>query len=170
VINILKLAYTYKDKLQAKYSEVVFQDKYKFYSCSVDWDYAIKISEDSWNNIQFVSVDEENNIRGYLSAHVSRNSDKVTGLGIINFYDTNIVFSKDLYQFLKDLFEKFNFRKIEFSVVIGNPIEKMYDKYIKKYGGRIVGISKDDTKLQDGKYYDLKYYEIFREDYLKSKS
>ena len=51
---------------------------------------------------------------------------------------------------------------------MGNPIEKMYDKYINKYGGRIIGINKQSTKLQDENYYDVKYYEIFREDYLKS--
>jgi len=167
---LLKLAHTYKDKLQAKYSEVVFQEKYKFYNCSSYWDYEVKIADDSWNNIQFVSVDEKDNIRGYLVAHISRASDKVSGLGIINFYDTNIIFSKDLYQFLKDLFEKFNLRKVEFTVVVGNPIEKMYDKYIEKYGGRIIGVSKEDSKLQDGKYYDLKYYEIFKDEYFKHKS
>jgi len=52
---------------------------------------------------------------------------------------------------------------------MGNPIEKMYDKYINKYGGRIIGINKQSTKLQDGNYYDVKYYEIFRDDYLRLK-
>ena len=65
------------------------------------------------------------------------------------------------------LFEKFNFYKIEFGVVVGNPIEKMYDKYIQKYGGQIVGIFKSTTKLQDGEFADMKYYEIFRDEYLK---
>jgi len=99
-----------------------------------------------------------------------RSSDKVSSLGIINFYDKNLTFSRDLYKFLKDLFEKYNFRKIEFNVVIGNPIEKMYDKYIDKYGGSIVGIRKESTRLQDGKYYDVKIYEIFRENYLGLKN
>ena len=39
---------------------------------------------------------------------------------------------------------------------------------IKKYGGRIVGIKKKDVQLIDGKYYDLKLYEIFADDYFKS--
>jgi hypothetical protein len=117
-----------------------------------------------------VSIDKNDNVLGLFRAEINRVTDKISSLVIVSFCDKcNITFSKDLYQFLQDLFEKYNFRKIEFSVVIGNPIEKMYDKYIKKYGGRIVGIKKQSSKLQDGKYYDVKLYEIFRDKYLKSK-
>lgn len=46
----------------------------------------------------------------------------------------------DLGQALQDIFEKFKFRKLTFCVVVGNPIEKSYDKMINKYNGRIIGI------------------------------
>ena len=59
--------------------------------------------------------------------------------------------------------------KLNFSVVVGNPIEKSYDKLIKRYGGRIVGTREKETTLVDGNLYDVKMYELFREDYLKSK-
>lgn len=169
MIKILKLAITYKDKLNKVFQNVVFQDKYKFYNFENYWQYNMKLSEDSWNDIEFVSVDDKDNIRGFLRAGISRTSDKVSSLGIMNFYDTNVTFSRDLYKFLTDLFDKFSFRKIEFTVVVDNPVEKMYDKYIEKYGGSIVGIKKEGTKLLDGNYYDVKIYEIFREDYLKCK-
>jgi len=168
VVHILKLAYSYKDKLQQQFQNIIFQEKYKFYNYDNYWYYNVKLSEDSWNDIELVSINNQDNVIGFFRAGISRTSDKVSSLTIINFYDKNIVFSRDLYQFLKDLFEKYNFRKIEFNVAMGNPIEKMYDKYINKYGGKIVGINKQSTKLQDGNYYDVKYYEIFREDYLKS--
>lgn len=167
---MLKLAYTYKDKLNIEFQKIVYKDKYKFYNSDNYWNYNLKPSEDSWNDIELVSVDEQDNVIGYFRAGISRTSDKISSLGIINFYNTNMVFSKDLYQFLIDLFEKYNFRKIEFTVVIGNPIEKMYDKYTKKYGGSIIGVKRASTKLHDGKYYDVKYYEIFREDYLRCKN
>jgi hypothetical protein len=169
VIHILKLAYQYKDKLQVAYSNIIFQDKYKFYNFNNYWNYQLKLSESSWDDIEMTSVDQNDNVRGYLRAGISRTSDKISCLGIMNFYDTNVTFSRDLYQFLKDLFEKYNFRKFEFNVVVGNPIEKMYDKYIKKYGGSIVGIKRESTKLQDDKLYDIKLYEIFKENYMKMK-
>lgn len=70
----------------------------------------------------------------------------------------------------KDIFEKFHFRKLSFSVVVGNPIEPQYDKLIKKYGGRIVGIQEAQTKLIDNKYYDVKLYEILEDQYYNAKA
>ena len=72
-------------------------------------------------------------------------------------------------QALKDIFEKFHFRKLIFSVVIGNPIEKTYDRMIQKYGGRIVGIQRQQVKLIDGQFYDVKMYEILSDDYFGRK-
>jgi hypothetical protein len=163
VIYILKLAYTYRDKLQPLYQQIIFQEKYKFYNFADYWDYELDLIKSSWEELAFVSVDNDDNIIGFLRAGLQRNVDKVSSLGILNFGKPNITFSKDLYQFLTDLFEKYNFRKIEFNMIVGNPIEKMYDKYINKYGGNIIGIKKKSTKLQDGQYYDVKQYEIFKE-------
>lgn len=102
-----------------------------------------------------------------MRADIDRNIDSVSSLHLINFYDTNITFSRDMYKFLIQLFKEFKFRKINFCVVIGNPIEKMYDKYINKYGGRIIGIKKEQVKLHDGEICDLKLYEIFKRDFEK---
>jgi len=166
---MLKLANLYVEKIQIKYQKIViFNNKYKYYNYFPYWDYNINIAKDSWNCIEMVSVDNNDHIIGLLKAEINRGSDKVSSLGIINFLEINYIFSKDLRQFIHDLFIKFNFRKIEFSVIVGNPIEKTYDKYINKYGGNIVGITHKSIKLQDNKYYDIKYYEIFREEYIKN--
>ena len=42
------------------------------------------------------------------------------------------------------------------------------DKMINKYGGRIVGIYRQEAKLIDGEYYDLKMYEILASEYFKT--
>ena len=73
-------------------------------------------------------------------------------------------------QVIKDIFEKFNFNKMNFGVVIGNPVEKSYDRLVERYGGRIVGIKERETKLFDNQYYDVKEYEILKENYLRSKN
>ena len=90
-------------------------------------------------------------------------------VGIINFSEYKTIFGLDVGQALIDLFVKFKFNKLKFSVIVGNPIAKSYDKMIQKYGGRIVGIYEKETRLIDGEYYDEKIYEILRENYLKSK-
>lgn len=162
---MLKSALPYKDKLQQRYNEIIYQDKYKFWCCDVYWEHEFKLSPDSWTSIEMVSVDSRGNVGGFFRAVISRSADKVSGLGVANFHEANPIFAKDLKAFFLDILFKFNFRKIEWTVVIGNPAEKIYDRFINKYGGRITGINRETVRLQDGKYYDMKSYELFRSEF-----
>jgi hypothetical protein len=163
---MLQPAYLYKDILYKYKSKIAFDERYKFYEYDTYVDYDIITDRNSWECIQLVSVDNNDNIIGYFKADINRHVYYVCGLAIINFTPkTNLIFAKDLKQFFLDLFNKYNFNKITFRVVIGNPIEKMYDKLVSNYGGRIVGIYKNNTKLWDGKIYDVKLYEIMKEDF-----
>ena len=166
---MIKAAYLYRDEINKKMAEIAFNPKYMFYNFGTCWYFDYKISDNSWEKMQFVSLDSRNCVLGYLCANVDRDSDKISNLGIINFQNTNLTFSHDLRDFLTSLFDKFNYRKIEFNVIIGNPIEQSYDRVIAKYGGRIVGIRKESVKLMDNQYHDEKMYEIFRSEYKKAK-
>lgn len=167
---MLKIAYPYKDFIQMAWQAVVHTDKYKYYNATNHWDYEIQLSNSSWDNISMVSVNKYDNILGFLRADIDRCSDKVSNIGVINFGDISYTFSKDLYIFLDSLFSKYSFRKIEWTVLIGNPAEKMYDKLVKKYGGRIVGTREKSAMLENGEYCDVKIYEIFKEKYFENKN
>lgn len=80
----------------------------------------------------------------------------------------DIMFSVDIKDFIFRLFNYYNYNKLRFSIIVGSPHEKMYDRFSRKYGGRIVGTLKQDFKLQDGTVCDRKLYEVLREDFLKS--
>jgi hypothetical protein len=156
--------------LNQAYQTVVFKDKYKYYNFNSSWSYEIKLDDSSWDRIQMVSVDNKDNIRGYLSASIARMANKIDSIGAINFYDVNVTFAKDFYQFLTQLFEVHNFNKIEWTVVIGNPAEKLYDKIVNKFGGSVVGIRHESTRLYDGTICDVKDYEILKRDYERHKN
>ena len=147
----------------------MFKDKYKYYNNNNYWNYEIELKKDSWNQVEMVSVDKNDKVIGYLCAYFERSSNKVSGIAAINFEDVSITFSKDFYKFLINLFEVHNANKIEWTVVVGNPAEKLYDKLINRFGGMIVGINHDTTILGDGKLYDMKEYEMFKRDYERSK-
>jgi hypothetical protein len=169
---MLKLAYDYKDQLNKKFHETAFVAKYKFYGFDSCEEYEKDIKSNSWDSLQFVSFDN-GFIIGYMSAAIDRPTYSISSLRLINFTDgnslflekDNIIFSLDMKQFFVDLFSKFNFNKINWRVAIGNPAEQIYDKLIQKHGGRVVGVFKDDVKLWDGKLYDVKHYEIMREEF-----
>ena len=168
MIFLLDLAIKYEEELQKKRLNTWFNEKYKYYYGSI-WFDKLEIDSDTWNKHQFVSIDNTGEVIGFIQYHVNREDNSCSNLCICNFIDSGkIIFAMDLVQALQDIFEKYKFRKLKFSVCIGNPLEKSYDTMIEKYNGRIVGTYLKDAKLFDGEYCDRKVYEIFREDYLKS--
>ena len=166
---MIKPAQLYSSELKKLFYEIAYDERFKFLEgCSYSDEY--KPSESSWGSHEFVSIINDIVI-GYMRYSISRDNYNVKSLQVVNFtFKPNIIFARDLYEVMHNIFEKYNFNKISFQCVIGNPIEKTYDKLIKKYNGNIVGIHKKHMRLMDGKLYDCKIYEILREDYFKSNS
>ncbi|MDR1572797.1 MAG: hypothetical protein LBS24_00605 [Clostridiales Family XIII bacterium] len=162
---MLKLAFPYQEKLNQAWRSVIFEDKYQFYNGGAWWDYEIKLDDKSWDSIQMVSVGKNDEVLGYFSARANRSSNKISSVGTINFGDVNVTFSRDFHRFLSELFTKHRFRKIEWYVIVGNPAERLYDKIVAKYGGRVIGVSHETTVTPDGITRDEKDYEIFKRDY-----
>lgn len=164
---MLDIAINHIDELKKAVASTWFQEKYKNYNYDTYYR-KLNVENETWNTHQFVSLDNNGNVIGYIDYSVNRQTYNCSNLAIINFSNNKIIFGMDVGQVLTDMFEKFKFNKVSFSVVVGNPIEKSYDKMVNRYGGRIVGICEKETKLIDGEYYDVKLYEITRDNYLKS--
>jgi RimJ/RimL family protein N-acetyltransferase len=164
---MLVSAYDYQDQLNKALAATWYEEKYMFYHDS--WRERVEIDKGDWNKRQFVSIDKSGKLLGFISYSIDRANDSINNLAIINLSDDKMIFGKDVHKAFADIFEKYNFRKIKFTVIIGNPIEKQYDKIISTNGGRVVGTLKQHVKLMDNRYYDEKIYEIFRDDYLKKK-
>lgn len=165
---MLDLALNHKEELCRKFRNTWFSEKYKFWACSNYYEEHV-LKESTWDGHQFVSLDNKGDVIGYIGYGIDRVNDVADGLSAVNFTDNKVIYGIDIGNALIDIFEKFHFRKLNFCVVIGNPIESTYDRLTKKYGGRIVGTQKEQIRLYDGKYYDLKMYEILSEDYLKQR-
>ena len=164
---MLKPAILYKHEIPKLYQSIWFNEKYKYYNYSTTW-HTFEIDEKTNDWHEFVSVNEEGKVIGYIHYYVVRSTLCCCRFGAINFTDDKS-FGRDILQVIKDIFERFNFHKLQFSVVIGNPAEKSYDRLCQKYGGRILCIEKDETKLDDNKYYDVKLYEILRDEYMAAR-
>jgi hypothetical protein len=162
---MLDVAQKYSNELKLKFDNIMYDLKYQYYESGYSDEYTP--SNTNWNLHEFVSLDNEGNILGYIIYSISRNSYTACCLKIINFSNNKITFGKDVFKAINDIFTKYNLNKLSYGVYIGNPIEQTYDKLTKKYGGRIVGTKLKDARLLDGKYYDFKMYEILRDDYLE---
>lgn len=157
----------YKTKIEDLYKDTWYDEKYKFFH-DENYREGHDIPNSDWQRREFVSVDKDGKVLGLISYSFNRCADYVSNLGIINFSDNKVVFGRDVAKAFEEIFTKYNHRKITFSVVVGNPIERSYDNLMKKYGGRIIGTYNKHVKLIDNNYYDSKLYEIFREDFMKA--
>lgn len=166
---MLRQANPFQDEISNALIDTWYKEKYKYYYYT-DYRSGFELPDGDWDARHFVSLDKNGKLIGYICYEVYRNSNMACGFGAINFTESKAIFGKDLAQVIDDIFCKFNHNKIEFSVVIGNPIEKSYDRMVHKYGGRIIGVRHQHTVLIDNQYYDEKLYEIMREDYIKAKN
>jgi RimJ/RimL family protein N-acetyltransferase len=169
--HLLDNAKKYEQELVQLHYDIAFDPFYNFQQYGASRQ-TFEIPKDTRDGHYFVSI-LGTTILGYIGYSIYRVENYVCGVNIIHFGGPGakggIVFGRDVLTALKDVFEKYGFGKICFCVVIGNPVEKTYNKLVKRYGGRAVGTFRQDTRLMDGKLYDVKHYEILAEDYFNSK-
>lgn len=160
---MLHPAKAFEEKLNIVYQSVILEQRMKWWHMEYE-NTVIEVNDSFWTDIQLVSV-KDKKVQGYFSAHISRPENFINSLSCINFkLEDPMTFAMDLMHFINFLLYKKNFGKVNWEVVIGNPVETHYDSLCTKLGGRIVGIKKHNT-LIDGKYYDLKMYELINDYY-----
>ena len=159
---MIKPAVLYEQEIIDSFKNIFFNEKYKYLYYS---GYGIpQIENNTFNVHQFASVDNNNNLVGFIYYDVDRTYHAARTLCAVNFTDNYITFGADLVQVIKDIFEKYHFHKLIFNAVIGNPAREKYTKIIERFGGRIVGIAKEDIYMY-GKYHDKIIYEVLKSDY-----
>ena len=155
---MLQPAFLFETTLNQKYQEDLYSEKL-FYLVEDVWEFEIAIDKSDEDCMQQVSVNSKYEILAYFSASINRRLYKVDSIEVIIF-KKDLVSSRDLLTFVKNLTDKFGFHKVNFEAVVGSPGEVVYDKHLKILNARIVGIKKKETRLSDGKWYDVKLYEI----------
>jgi hypothetical protein len=178
---MLKRAILYQVQLADRFANLVDDPRCKYFSS----EYSVlqpELKTSTWDTHQFVSIGTQYTpVIGFLEATIKRAGHYVSNLCIVKFspegaresgsfnnFNRDIIFAKDLYTFLTNLFLVYKYNKLEYGCPVGSPQEKMYDKYTLKYGGRIIGISTEHFVCESGERLDHKYYEIMRKDFLKT--
>lgn len=160
---MLEVANLHEEELKRCMLQTWYDDKYKYYHPTMyrHWELPAE------NNYRlFAVLDKNRMVIGYIEYWIEAHAEIAKDFIAINFSDDIITFGKDLRQVIHDIFCVYNLRKMEFVVVIGNPIESTYDRLVEKYGGAIIGIRHDHFRLIDGRFYDEKLYEIMRDSFI----
>ena len=125
----------------------------------------ITLSDNTYDNHQFVSVDKDNKVIGYISYAVDWTSLNADQFGAISFDIGNVIVAKDLAQAIDDIFHKYHLNRVQWFCYADNPAIRGYRSFIKKCGGRECAHYRQVTRLLDGKLHDAVSFEILASEY-----
>lgn len=161
---MLKPAQLYREQLEQKMYESWYNLENQYWNGGC-WDSSVKLQEENWDSHQFVSVNNKDEVIGYISYAVDHQALKAYNFGIISFHKGNPLFAKDLYLIIYNIFYHFNLNKVEFIAYVDNPVTDAYIKFIDKVGGIIIGIRRKTAMLIDHKLHDSIEFEIMRDEF-----
>lgn len=160
----------YESELRQCFHEIEYDLRYQFINgCWGCTDFSLP--DNNYDSFWFASVNEYNEVVGFVTAEFNRVAGRVSGLAAANFFlgSSDMTFIKDLYQFIDDLFMKYNFNSIEWHCYADNPACRGYQKLVKRFGGSVIGPRHQAAVLMDGKLHDSYCFEILKENYLKNR-
>lgn len=161
---MLKPAQLYKEKLQEENFESWYKPENIFWNGGTGTS-QINIREDNYNEHQFVSVDKEDKVIGYISYAVDWSAMSAYNFGIISYKKNSVEFARDLYKVICDLFEVYHMNRVSWRAYADNPAVRGYRNFIKKHGGRECGHYRQEVRLQDGKLHAGVEFEILAEEF-----
>lgn len=165
---MLRLAIEHKNDLAKSMTATSIFPKNKWFHCLGYTEYTLNVRENDFDGLQMVSVIPGGYVIGFFACGFDRIVRKAYQIEAINFsFKNNTLFARDMFAFLDGLFTTYGMNKVEWSVVVGNPIEAQYDRIAKRYGGSIVGVEHQTCTLRDGTLCDKKYYELMRSEYMQ---
>lgn len=166
---MLANAMLYLGEIRKAFLEVWYEPRYQYYFGSDNrWLFGGDL-ENAPLYRGFASLDNKGRLLGYIGYCIESDVRLVTNFRAVNFSDDRTTFARDLHTAIDDVFVKFGIETMEFAVVRGNPIERKYDRLVKRVGGRVVGVRHARATDLAGNTCDDKLYEITRAGYMASR-
>jgi hypothetical protein len=161
---MLKPAQLYEEELRRKMVSCWHDPAYMYYS---GWtgDEVPKLPDNYYDEHNFVSVDKDDNVIGYIAYHVSWSTMSAYNFGAISFDRGNLLFGRDLFTAIDNLFNRYHMNRIQWRVIADNPVAKSYKRFIMKHGGVECSHLRQVARLLDGQLHDAIEYEILAKDY-----
>lgn len=111
---------------------------------------------------QWAVIDDEELI-GYIAFSYSCHDRRASSFCIMNFDKGNPTFGRDLYKVLNKIIKEYKPHVMEWHMVSGNPVERHYDSFCKRYNGNKY-ILRDRIMDKKGNWHDDVLYEIIFEE------
>lgn len=156
---MLKPAQLYEQQLQEENLKAWYKPENIFWNGGTG-DSQINLPDNNYDTHNFVSVNKNDRVIGYITYAVNWNAMSADSFGAISYDRGNIEFAGDLYTAICDIFEKYHMNRISWWCFADNPAIRGYRNFIKKHGGKECGYCRQIARLQDGKLHDSVEFEI----------
>ena len=166
---MLKPAQLYESELQKKNFETWYNTEYMYWNGGTG-DVQLDIKDNNYELHQFASVDKYDNVIGYISYSIDWCAMSADRFGIISFDRGNVLFAKDVYKAICDLFEKYHMNRVSWFAFADNPAIRGYRNFIKKHGGVECAYCRQVARLTDGKLHDSVEFEILASEFKRGKA
>lgn len=163
---MLYAAQLYEEELQKENIKAWYKKENIYWSGGTG-DCRLNIREDNYNEHQFVSVDEEDHVIGYIAYRIDWLAMSADQFGMISYKKGNLEFVRDLYQVIYNLFKVYHMNRVSWFCYADNPAIRGYRNFIKRYGGRECGYYRQIARLQDGSIHDAVVFEILAEEFIQ---
>lgn len=161
---MLRPAQLYAEELQRKNTEAWYKPENIYWNGGTG-DSNIDLPDNNDYSHCFVSVDNNDNVIGYIAYNVDWSSMSADRFGMISYDKGNLEFVKDLYRAICNLFEIYHMNRVSWRCYADNPAIRGYRNFIKKHGGRECGYYRQIARLQDGKLHDSVQFEIMADEW-----
>lgn len=152
----------YKKQIEEAFAARFYsKEMFLITGCLDNWVPNIAENPDA-STCQFVMVSYKGDLLGYLAYSVDWYVSRAYNFGVMSFSPGNPVVGADLFHELERLVSQLH--RVEWRMVGGNPVEKSYDTFCEKHGGKKF-VLKDAIKDSVGKYHDDVIYEIVSENH-----
>lgn len=157
----LKPAILYKDEIIRRMAERNYSDDMLNYTGCLDCYSPNILAETDASTYQYAIVDGERLV-GYFDYKVDWYSSCAHCFGLVSF-EHNRAVGIAVYRELRKLIYDYHIHRIEWRMVGGNPVERHYDRFCRRYGGNKFVLT-DVIKDRSGRYHNDVIYEIVFEE------
>lgn len=154
---MLKPAIIYKEEIVRRFCECATDDML-YYSGSLGCSPPEIADAPDESSFQYAIVDGDKLV-GYLTYMVDWYTSCARCFGLISFERNNTIIGVDVFKELRKLINEYHIHRLEWRMIGGNPVEKHYDRFCLRYGGRKLVLN-DAIRDRQGRYHDDMIYEI----------
>lgn len=155
---MLKPATLYKNEIQKKMVEYKYSDDMLYYTGWIGFSLP-DISENSNSSTYQYAIVDNDKLIGYFTYQIDWYVSSIGSFGLFSFDKNNRIIGIDIYREIKKIINEYKLHRMSWRMIGGNPIEKHYDRFCKRYGGKKFVLT-DAIKDRYGKYHDDIIYEI----------